>query len=513
MDLYHYHHYRRHIQAFFLLLFLAVLTLTVWPLGHIYLGVFLLANPLIALNSLLNGVWRWEMLIGALVFALPFLLGRVYCGYICPFGTMVEILGPRKKKLRKNKFRDVLIKLPTFILIFCLAMIVAGSAAFLTFDPLSTVTRTGTTVIYPSLDKAARVVENTLYTVKPLEPATDLLVAFLNGRFVFQKPLLYQLQLVILGMFLIIAGLSFIYRRFWCRYLCPMGALLGFLSRFSRFGRIVDAKKCTRCGVCESVCALDAVREEGISTDKARCQLCFECADTCQEGAVTYGRNPKNSAYNPSRRALLGVTGLAVVNGVLLKANLATATATGRVTVIRPPGSRDEVDFRGLCSRCGQCMKVCPTNVLQPTVLSAGLEAMFTPSLNYTLAYCDWRCNECGKVCPTAAIEPLSLANKHKWVIGKAEIDRKHCMPWAGYGECSVCWDSCPVEVKAIRMEEERLLHSDGTVSVVYKPHVKEDICIGCGVCEFNCPVHPRAIKVKAVQVAHLENILSPRIW
>jgi ferredoxin-type protein NapF len=262
---------------------------------------------------------------------------------------------------------------------------------------------------------------------------------------------------------------------------------------------VVDEEKCIKCLKCENVCPLDAVRNEGLSTDKSRCELSFECAEVCPTGAVRFGLKPKSLTYDPSRRAFLVVTGAALLSSFLLKNSFLKAEE--KADLIRPPGARKEENFLSLCSRCGQCMKVCPTNVLQPSLFSGGVESLFTPEMNFDHAYCDFSCNECTKVCPTGAIEYLPLSKKRKEVIGRAYIDRNRCIPWADFKNCLVCEELCPVPEKAIVFRVERERNPEGKLVTLKKPLVVVERCIGCGVCQFNCPVpHKSAITVKATE-------------
>jgi ferredoxin-type protein NapF len=157
--------------------------------------------------------------------------------------------------------------------------------------------------------------------------------------------------------------------------------------------------------------------------------------------------------------------------------------------LVRPPGGRAEGDLLALCSRCGQCLKVCPTNVLQPAVSAAGIEGVFTPQMDFRNGPCEWSCNECGKVCPTGAIQPLILAAKRRTVIGRAYIDRNRCIPWADYKTCLVCQELCPVPDKAIIINTAEVLAPGGTRVKLGRPEVVAERCIGCGVCENACPV------------------------
>lgn len=488
---------RRVFQTVFLVAFFGLLTLTVWPLGRVYLGAFLVGDPLIAATSLANGIFKWEMLLALVVIAFPLLLGRVFCGYVCPLGFIVELTGPRRGKPARTRARELLLRFPPYALIVIAGLLAFGSAAYLVFDPLSLLTRSSTVLVYPFVDRALRLGGDVLYLVPALRRAVDAGTTAAAGLFIFQKPLSYQLQFVILGMLAATIALSLWQRRAWCRHLCPLGALLGLVGRFSLFGRVVEEAKCVRCGKCEEVCPLDAIREEGVATDKSRCQLSFECADICPTSAIRFGMRPRSSVYSPSRRAFLATAGTALVAGYFVNTSLARAKRNPYM--VRPPGARREVEFLSVCARCGQCMKVCPTNVLQPSVWRAGVEGIFTPEMDFVHSYCDFSCNECGKVCPTGAINALTLQTKRRTKIGRAYIDHNSCIPWADFKNCLVCQELCPTPEKAIVFSEEEARNPDGKHVVLKRPVVIEPRCIGCGICEFNCPVrHEAAIRVRA---------------
>lgn len=482
------HNFRVWFQAAFLGVFLVLLTLTVWPLGRVYLGAFLIADPLIALNSLSNGVWKSPMLLALLMLALPLVAGRVFCGYACPMGAIIEWTGGKSRASRLSAgTRKVLRALPTFVLLASLGLLLFSTATYLLFDPLATVTRTATVLLYPALDRVVRLLGDGLYLVPGLQPAVDAVNSVLAGRIVYTRPLVYGLQLQVLAMFAAILAASWLEPRLWCRHLCPLGALLGFVARFALFGRVVDAEKCISCGKCAKVCPLDAVSFDFHSTDTTRCQLGLECADVCPTDAIGLGFLPRKALYSPSRRSALLAGTAAFAAGFFAYTGLARVTRAQ--TLVRPPGARNENEFLGLCTRCGQCMKTCPTNVLQPSLAKSGALGVFTPEMDYRVGYCEWSCAECGKVCPTGAIRPLALTEKREAKIGRAYIDRNRCIPWADGKTCLVCQELCPVPDKAISLEEATFTAPDASKVTLQRPSVIADKCIGCGVCEFNCPV------------------------
>ncbi len=548
------HRFRWVFQLFFLLLFLGLLTSAFWPVFSGLVSGFLLADPLIALNSAAHGFFRWEMLLAVPVILSPLFLGRVFCGYVCPMGFLIELTGPKKERALRPGVRKVLRKVPLFGLMAVVVLILLGSAWFLVADPISLLTRSATTLLYPALDRLITWVGDGLYHIDAFQGGVDSVTNVLTGRLVFEDGLDYALQILILVMFVAVLALSWIERRLWCRHLCPLGALLGLVGRFALFGRVVDDSKCTSCKACVRACPMDAIRDEGRSTDMSRCECGLECKDDCRQSAVRWGWRPrKQHAHDPGRRALLvgGVAMFAAGFGVFklvrhyqaaaeafVPTGPATAIAsTGATTVspqtgatgagavdpatvgnaelrsaamlIRPPGAVNEADFLATCARCDECLKVCPTNVLQPAALEAGWEGVFTPRLDYRRGYCEYNCAECGKVCPTRSIAPLDLSLKQATVIGLARIDQTLCLPWAKGEECLVCEELCPVPRKAItfvgqgngggggRGRDQETTETDAGLKL---PRVNERHCIGCGICQYNCPVQSPAPAIVVVR-------------
>ncbi len=526
------HRFRWVFQTFFLLLFLALLTMTVWPVATGLVSGFLLADPLIALNSAAHGLFRWEMLLAVPVLLSPLFLGRVFCGYACPMGFLTELFGPRRERHPGPRARGVLRKVPLFGLVVIVMFILLGSAWFLVMDPISLLTRSATTLLYPAVDRVLTWGGDLLYRVDALQGGVDSVTNVLTGRLIFAEGLQFALQIVILLMFLAVLAISWVERRLWCRHLCPLGALLGLVGRTALFGRVVDETKCTSCKACVKACPMDAIRDDGRTTDMSRCECGLECADVCRQGAVRWGYKPrKQYEYDPSRRALLIGAAVAFAGSFALFRGLgyARAGAAPAAAPIRPPGSQPEAELLASCTRCDECLKVCPTNVLQPAVFEAGLEGMFTPRMDFTIGYCEWTCNDCGKVCPTRSIRPLELAEKQATVIGVAVIDQKTCLPWAEGTECLVCEELCPIPEKAITFgaggghgsgrglgrgggaggeggageggggeAEGDSSTTSAAAAGVKLPRVHASRCIGCGICQYNCPVQgPAAIVVR----------------
>ena len=289
--------------------------------------------------------------------------------------------------------------------------------------------------------------------------------------------------------------------RFWCRYLCPSGALLGLFSRFAFWKRHVSTN-CTSCGRCSAQCPMGILKENPALSQRSECLTCQACVSVCPRKAVHFGRGgdsmafPSSPSSLPSRRAFCAsLAAGATLAGLSHVDALCPSTASGGL--VRPPGSRPETDFLNRCLRCGECMKACPTGGLQPIWFQAGFSGIFTPFLDPRSGACRPDCASCGAVCPTQAIHALPMEEK-KWAkAGTAVLDRKTCLAWAEDKRCMVCKENCPY----------------GAIDVVVRsghkapvPVVHENHCYGCGFCEKHCPQSPPAIVVASTGALRLNN-------
>jgi MauM/NapG family ferredoxin protein len=486
---------RRISQGLFLLLFLFLFIQTESK-GNDELGypvrLFLDFDPLILVTTLLSAhAVAKAFLLSLVVIVLTILLGRVFCGWVCPLGTLNNIIGSWKRggaSTRAGNWHRV----KYLILIGILASALFTLQPVGIMDPLSLLIRSFSVSIYPWFNYAVRSAFDAIYATDPLgitavsEPVYSVLKRFVltfNQTF-------YQQSLFIGTIFLIILGLNLVEKRFWCKYLCPLGALLGLLSRFSLLKRNVS-EGCTECGACGQVCQGGASPDVKGQWKDAECYYCWNCDDICPNNAVSFGFAGKKTtpAMDLGRRRIIvtALSGVAVVPLVRLTP-LGTANAKNPV-LLRPPGALEEKEFLARCVKCGECMKVCITNGLQPTFLEAGLEGIWSPLLVPRIGYCEYRCTLCGQVCPTGAIKRLSLEEKKKVRIGLAMIDKGRCLPWAHARPCIVCEEVCPTPKKAIWLEEVRVRDREDRMVTVLQPHVDLELCIGCGICEAKCPV------------------------
>ncbi|MGR3309425.1 MAG: DUF6599 family protein, partial [Candidatus Brocadiales bacterium] len=503
--------------------------------------IFLRLSPLsaigamVAANELILEYWPAFVLIIATI-----LFGRFFCAWVCPMGMTIDITDSFLKKQRKgnppippfNKggekgdffskggkrgvFYDGR-RLKYYLLAFLILSLFIGSQIIGWFDPLSIVTNTYTIVIHPYLMLVFNSLFGFLHNI--IAPITDPIHGLLKKLFFALYQPFFKAHYVMLLVFLTIIFFGVIYPRYWCRNICPLGALLSLISGWSIFKRVVS-DKCTMCEQCVPECNMGAITNKGKGTIEGECTLCMTCQNICTEGAISFKRvKPATSPVPSGKEGRVEVDlskrgfFIACLSSVamipVLKLNSQNRLIKGRFPVIRPPGSVDEDAFLSKCVRCGECMRVCKTNGLHPTTLETGLEGAWTPRLIPRIGYCEHGCTLCTHVCPSGAIKPLKLEVKQVVAIGKARINHNRCIPWVGYSSlpelekdwkdvnCGVCEEVCPIPTKAIHFNT----YTDSQGREIRRPFVREDVCNGCGFCEFACPVRGvAAIVVEGIQ-------------
>ena len=489
---------RRAVQALSLSLLLLIVSMTRDPLAwYVRPEWYFLADPLVLLStSLAERMLLPGLGVSLAVLLIAALLGRVFCGWFCPLGAVIDIAGHMRSRALKALGRKAAKERGAgparfgkhFLLAAIALLALLGVQAAWMLDPITIIVRALSFTIYPSINNGIEGLFAFSLERTGFSPPLESLYFFCRNTFLSVSARVFPHAAAIGVLFWTLIGASFITRRFWCRYLCPLGAFLALASRFSLLRRRGTACSGT-CSLCKDTCRMGAIRSDN-SYDHRECVLCMDCAAVCPSGrsTFTFSKQPKEPAAasdGPAakvtrRQFLFSLAGsLAALSG-----------CRGKLTaplqrVLRPPAALPEGEFVDRCIRCGNCMKVCITNVLQPALWESGLACMWTPKLDTSIGYCEHQCTLCGKVCPTGALAKLSVEQKIHTKIGCARVDQEVCLPWARGEECLVCEEHCPVSSKAIKMTA--FINASG--EIVKVPSVDPSLCVGCAICEFKCPV------------------------
>jgi polyferredoxin len=454
----------------------------------------------------------------AALMILAIVLGRVFCGWICPLGSLIEaldfILSPLRRRnpiaLRRFPKRKLLVRHPVSVLLLGAVLV-------------------------------------TVFTQVPV-------LQFLHPNiWIIRIVSLTTVGLIFLALLLLF---SLFARRLWCTYLCPLGALYGLLARIPLFRLRIHA--CSSCGRCER-CPTEAASYEQREILAHQCMVCFDYESKCPvegfrlslpeaaaataagsvlpPGRITVPQtrsldasppaqfrskaSPPSSAATPPSSAATPPSSAAtppssagsppspsrrsfLKHGILLVAGFAAGgllTGIGFLrrritTLLRPPGVVDEARFVENCLRCLQCVRSCPNQIIKITGGEHGFASLYTPHLEFRTYGCDYFCQVCQQVCPNRAIPLQTLEQKQSTPIGTARIDEKLCVVYKEKLNCLVCEEVCPVPEKAIRYEVSGERSDEG--EALREPRMVPELCIGCGICEAKCPAEPVAIRVFA---------------
>lgn len=458
-------------------------------------------DPLLALTTIIGSRLIYAALLYSGITVLAtLLLGRFVCGWICPLGALHQFFSFIFKKIRwlRPKKDDRASLAPKyFILIFILvaSILTVNLAGYL--DPLSFLFRSLSVYFSPFLNQVLLQTGNLAFALglKTLGENMGQAMGNLALNSVFQNAFLIGL------LFLIVLALNAWKERFWCRYLCPTGALLGLFSRFNLFKLKIDQEKCINCHLCSIQCETNARPYPVDEWRSSECIYCQTCAAICPTAAISFPlrwQAEKIKGIDLSRRKVLLTSLTSLLIAPIFK--ITWHRQRSFPALIRPPGSLPEAEFLSKCVRCGECMKACPTNGLQPAVTEAGPEGVWTPVLVPKIGYCEYYCSLCTQVCPTGAIRELTIEEKTKVKIGTAWIDKSRCLPYALGKPCIVCEEHCPVSPKAIQLIKVETLTPEGKTVSNLAPFVNVETCIGCGICENKCVVvNEPAIRVSSI--------------
>ena len=482
---------RRVFQTICLLLFLDLFLRVSWPYTALLSGqmtpsrhslpvhLFLWLDPLTGLSTAIAARWWNTAVIGmAVILTAGLIFPRGFCGYLCPLGTLIDLFDfCVGKRIRPSKPRRLgqWSNLRFYLLAGVLAAALGG------------VLLSGFAAAIPVLTRGL------LFSAGNLQLG-------LARNWGMVPPFTAAIW-VSLALFAAVFLLGLIGPRFWCRYICPSGALLA-LPSLLRIPRRQVSDRCIECGKCIEVCPFDAIQPD-FGTRTLNCTFCQTCGGVCPTEAISFGpvstaksgTRPDTTTGQPlTRRAMLGSVAAGIASAVT-----ARSANASQIRPVRPPGSVPEERFLALCIRCEQCLKVCPGPVLQAAGFEHGFESLWTPVAVFPHAGCHQNCNWCTQACPTGAIQPLSLAEKRKAVMGLAVLNTGTCLPHHGERECQLCFDECNAAgYRAIEMRPIELASGpvpEGTfspdeieqMSRILAPFVKSDACVGCGLCEYRC--------------------------
>ncbi len=421
------------------------------------------------------------------VILLTLLTGRTYCSFLCPLGIVQDLSsragGKLRRKFKRYGFRKPHTVIRYSILILTLGITVIWGIYLLTLlDPYGIFTRFMT------------------YFGKPVVLIINNMFSAILGKFDIYalnhiqikgfNLIAYTLPVLFL---LLIGSLSLARGRLYCNMICPVGTLLGLLSKVSVIRVRFDENRCTRCGRCSVVCKSSCIDFLNYDIDVSRCIDCFNCISICPDKALSYslitsGNKEKEPDENKRRfiaasvMMLFGISRLAKAQEKTVPVPTRESTVKeNRTTPVCPPGAGSIEDFTKHCIACSLCISACPNRVLQPAVRQYGLAGFMQPVMDYHKSFCTYNCTVCTEICPTNALKPLVLDAKKLTQIGKSNFIKDNCIVKTEKTACGACSEACPT--KAVYM-----VPYEGNLLI---PEINNEICVGCGHCEFACPVKP----------------------
>jgi ferredoxin len=460
-----------------------------WLANHVPVSLFLRIDPLV-MTVVLGGMRASVtiLFLGFLTLGISLLMGRVFCGWVCPLGAIFDFtswilsffnirhFGPSPKFFR----------LKFYLLGAILLFAALGTfSPLIGLDPVVLLTRTVASVIQPF----GRHLDQFTWSVGANPKAFG---EFINFSSLF--------------LFLGIMGYTTRVSRVWCRTACPLGAYLAVSSRYSVLRRETD--QCIQCNICSANCPTGAIDFKNAEIyNESECIKCFVCSDVCPVDANFFAIRspfPANDRHGEvaalDRRVFVSTAVTTIASAPLLR--LDGGLSNSQKSLLRPPMSREESDFLSSCIRCGECMKACPTGTLKPSGIENGLRALWTPVMTPLEAPCQEGCNACSKACPTDAILKYNLVDKYKFKAGTAVLNTALCISYTEGKFCSECIRVCPTNAIEFQKgwepnpenQHKWGVAARGSEEIAPRPltptrpvHVRMEACVGCGACENSC--------------------------
>jgi ferredoxin len=465
--------------------------------------------------------FRVSALACLVVLALTLAFGRVYCSVICPFGILQDAIARISAKIRRvppyrlpfRKARNA----PRHAILAAAIVALAvgwGGLALAWLDPYSNFGRIVSTFFRPAAalinNVAASIASDLVYP--DALPHADVGLAAVGALL---PPLV---------IFIVIILMASARGRLWCNTICPVGTLLGLVSRRSLWHIEIDKSACVKCANCLHACKAQCIDLRVGEIDFSRCVACYDCVSVCSEGGVKYRRRgllakrpaesgnapskalntariPTNIPANAMRRGFIAVATTGVLATVLARdtsasdeggrANDSGTERLDKPEVVAPPGGHSTASLLAQCTACQLCVSACPSHVIEPAVLHYGsLVGLMKPRLDFDKGFCNINCTVCTDVCPDGALTPLTPEAKQTTRIGLAYIAHPRCIIVKDGTACGACAECCPtaaLQMKKIPNYPEPV------------PLVDTRYCIGCGACQYACPTHPKAIVVSGL--------------
>lgn len=461
-----------------------------------FVGILSLSFPNLARIQFIPALLSGTLAVLGLLLLLTFLFGRVYCSVICPLGVFQDVVAWFARRINRKK-RYVFSREKRLLRYVVLGSIVVAFFA-------------GGTVVLSLLDPYSAYGRMTVNVFRPVYMGLNNLGAILLNY--FDNYSLYYTDIYVLSLFSLFAGLvtfivvaflAYRYGRTYCNTICPVGTVLGVVSRWSLWRVRIDREACVSCGLCERKCKSSCIDSKNKFVDSSRCVACYNCLASCHKHALSYRplwnkATVETSGTDTGKRqfvAALAVTVLAVVPRKAWAKEIAVLEgnkAYKKQQPLSPPGAVSAAHLLDHCTACHLCVAKCPSRVLKPAFMEYGVGGIMQPVMDFEHGFCNFDCTVCADVCPNGALLKLTKQEKHTLQVGRVVFVKENCIVHTQETSCGACSEHCPTQ--AVSMQP----YKNGLTIPVVNP----DICVGCGGCEYVCPVRPfRAIYIEGNSV------------